>query len=151
MPEIDIVNCQAMKAFLWIKQAEREDPTYPPRITFGSIPWGSALSALITRLTYNCAHLRSTKEILTFEYCDISFLYHVSIGCHWLIHDGTVSVWGGTGYFLVILGQYGAVLVGTWWYWVNMGRYWFVLGGIRSVWLGTAWYLVVFRGLPAKC
>ena len=45
-----------------------------------------------TRLTYNCAHLRSTKESLTFEYLDISFLYHVSIGCHWLIHDGTGSV-----------------------------------------------------------
>ena len=42
-----------------------------------------------TRLTYNCAHLRSTKE----NY--------------------------GTGWFLVILGQYGAVLVGTWWYWVS--------------------------------
>ena len=64
-----------------------------------------------TRLTYNCAHLRSTKESLTFEYLDISFLYHVSIGCHWLIHDGTrsakggtVSVWGGTGWLLVVLG-----------------------------------------------
>ena len=31
-----------------------------------------------TRLTYNCAHLRSTKESLTFEYLDILFLYHVS-------------------------------------------------------------------------
>ena len=27
-----------------------------------------------TRLKYNCAHLRSTKESLTFEYLDISFL-----------------------------------------------------------------------------
>jgi len=27
-----------------------------------------------TRLTYNCAHLRLTKESLTFEYFDISFL-----------------------------------------------------------------------------
>ena len=45
-----------------------------------------------TRLTYNCAHLRSKKESLTFEYLDILFLYHVSIGCPWLIHDGTGSV-----------------------------------------------------------
>ena len=50
------------------------------------------LYILQTRLTYNCAHLRSTKESLTFEYLDISFLYHVSIGCHWLIHEGTGSV-----------------------------------------------------------
>ena len=27
-----------------------------------------------TRLTYNCAHLRSTKESLIFEYFDIYFL-----------------------------------------------------------------------------
>ena len=59
-------------------------------------------SFLVTRLTYNCAHLRSTKESLTFEYLDILFLYHVSIGCHWLIHDGSVSVWCSTGWFLVI-------------------------------------------------
>ena len=38
-----------------------------------------------TRLTYNCADLRSTKESLTLE--------------------------GGTGWYLVVLGQYGAVLV----------------------------------------
>ena len=49
-------------------------------------------TALGTRLMYNCAHLRSTKESLTFEYLDILFLYHVSIGQHWLIHDGTGSV-----------------------------------------------------------
>ena len=47
---------------------------------------------LETRLTYNSAHLRPTKESLTFEYLDILFLYYVSIGCHWLIHDGTGSV-----------------------------------------------------------
>ena len=45
-----------------------------------------------TRLSYNCAHLRSTKESLTFEYLDIIFLYHVSIARYWLIHDGTGSV-----------------------------------------------------------
>ena len=53
-----------------------------------------------TRLTYNCAHLRWTKESLTFEY------------------DGTGSVEGGTGWYLVELGQYRVVLVDIWWYWV---------------------------------
>ena len=71
------------------------------------------------------------------------------------------SEWGGTGWylvklgqygavlvgFLVVLGQYGAVLVGTWWYKVNMERYllvswwypvsrwwhWLVLDGTGSV------------------
>ena len=38
----------------------------------------------LTRLTYNCAHLRSTKESLTLE---------------------------GSGWYLVALGQYGAILV----------------------------------------
>ena len=42
--------------------------------------------------------------------------YWVSMGRYRLVLGGTgsVTVWGGTGYFLVILGQYGAVLVGTW-------------------------------------
>ena len=62
-----------------------------------------------TRLTYNCAHLRSTKESLTFEYLDILFLYHVSIGCHWLIHDSLRC----TGWFLVRLTWYCSVLIGT--------------------------------------
>ena len=56
----------------------------------------------------------------------------------------------GTGWYLVVLGQYeavlghyGAVLAGPWWYLVSMGRYWLVLGGTGSVWGGTDWYMVV--------
>ena len=49
-----------------------------------------------TRLTYNCAHLRSTKESLTFEYD---------------IYDGTGSVEDDTGWYFVLLDQYGAVRV----------------------------------------
>ena len=40
-----------------------------------------------------------------------------------MIHDGTGSVKGGTGWYLVVLGQYGAVLVGTLWYWVSIWQY----------------------------
>ena len=36
---------------------------------------------------------------------------------------------GVTGWYLVVLVQYGAVLVDTWWHWVPIG--------------GTAWYFVV--------
>ena len=32
---------------------------------------------------------------------------------NWLIHDGTGSVEGGTGWYLVVLGQYEALLVDT--------------------------------------
>ena len=32
----------------------------------------------------------------------------------------TGSVEGSSGQYLVVLGQYGAVLVGTWWYWVSI-------------------------------
>ena len=49
-----------------------------------------------TRLTYNCAHPRSTKESLTFEYD---------------IYDGTGSVEGSTGWYFVLLDQYGVVRV----------------------------------------
>ena len=35
---------------------------------------GGIVMTIRTRLTYNCAHLRSTKESLIFEYFDIYFL-----------------------------------------------------------------------------
>ena len=64
---------------------------------------------MTTRLTYNCAHLRSTKESVT-----------VDLGKkkrNWLIHDnigsvkgGAGSVWGRTGWYLVVLGQSTLVL-----------------------------------------
>ena len=34
---------------------------------------------------------------------------------------------------MVVLGQYMAVLVGTWCYWVSIGRYWVLHGGSESV------------------
>ena len=36
----------------------------------------------------------------------------------------------------MLLGQYGAVLVGTWWYWL-------IYDGTGSAECGTVWYLVV--------
>ena len=39
----------------------------------------------------------------------------------WLVFGGPGSVWGGTGWYLVVLGQYGAVLLGIKWYWVGIG------------------------------
>ena len=70
-----------------------------------------------TRLTYNCAHLRSTKESLTFEY-DICW-YWVSRRRYWLVLGGTRSVWGRNGWYLVVLGQ--------------SGRYWLIHDGTGSV------------------
>ena len=62
---------------------------------------------------------------------------------NWLAHDNTGSVEGSSGQYLMVLGQYVALLVGTWLYWVSLGRYWLVLGDTGSVWGGTGWYLVV--------
>ena len=39
--------------------------------------------------------------------------YWVTMEQYWLIYDGTGSVEGGTGWYLVVLGQYGALLVDT--------------------------------------
>ena len=60
-----------------------------------------------------------------------------------MIYDGTGSVWGNTWSYLVVLDQYRAVLVGTWWYWVSRRRCWLIFGGAGSVGGGTGWYLVV--------
>ena len=62
---------------------------------------------------------------------------------YWLIHDGTGSVEGGTGWYLMVLGHYGAVLVDIRWYMVSTRQHWLVVGGAGSVWCGTDWYLVV--------
>ena len=42
-----------------------------------------------------------------------SWWYWVSMGRFWLIFDGTGLVQGGTGWYLVVLDQYKAVLVGV--------------------------------------
>ena len=59
-----------------------------------------------------------------------------------MVLDGTGSVKGGTGLYLVALGQERAVLIDTEWYWVSKGRYWLVVGGTGSVKGGTGLYLV---------
>ena len=59
--------------------------------------------------------------------------YWVTMGWYWLVLGDTGSVEGGTGWYLVVVGQWRTVLVATWWYWVNMGRYWLLLGGTGSV------------------
>ena len=46
----------------------------------------------------------------------------------------TGSVYGGTGWYLVVLGQYRAVMVCTWWRYFSVGRVLslVVLGGTGS-------------------
>ena len=45
--------------------------------------------------------------------------YWVNMEQYWVIYDGTGSVEGGTGWYLVVLGQY--------------ERNWFILGGTGTV------------------
>ena len=44
---------------------------------------------------------------------------------------------------MVILGHYGAELVGTMWYWVSIKWYWLIYDGAVSVEGGTGWYWMV--------
>ena len=60
-----------------------------------------------------------------------------------MVLGGTGSVGGGTGWYLVVLGQYRSVLIDTWWYWVNMERYWLIYDGTGSAEGGTVRFLVV--------
>ena len=57
------------------------------------------------------------------------------------------NIWSvcGSGCYLVVLGKYKAVMVGTWWYWVRTRQYWLVLCGTGSLEVegSTACYLVV--------
>ena len=62
---------------------------------------------------------------------------------YWLIHDGTGSVEGGTGWYLMVLGQNRALQVDIRCYWVGMKRYWLIHDGTGSGEGGTGWYLMV--------
>ena len=58
----------------------------------------------------------------------------------WLIYDGTGSVEGGTGRYLVEFGDSGSVWSGTvdtWWYWDIKRRYWMIYNSTGSVWSRT--------------
>ena len=50
-----------------------------------------------------------------------NWLIHDKTGPYCLVIGGDVSVWGGTGGYLVVLGQYNLILLGIKWYWVSMG------------------------------
>ena len=41
------------------------------------------------------------------------------MGQYWLVLGGTWSLWGGTGWYMVVLGQYNLVLIGIKWYWAR--------------------------------
>ena len=60
-----------------------------------------------------------------------------------MVLGGTGPIKGGTGRYMMVLGQDRLVLVGTWWYWVSMERYWFIYDDTGSVWVNTCRYLVV--------
>ena len=60
-----------------------------------------------------------------------------------MIYDGTGSVEGSTGWYLVVLGQNRAVWVDIRCYWVSMKRNWLIHDNIGLVKGGTGWYLVV--------
>ena len=65
-------------------------------------------------------------------------VWHLNMIC-----DGTESVKGSTGWYLVVLGQYGAELVHTWWYWESIGRNWLISNSTGSVWSITGWFMML--------
>ena len=59
--------------------------------------------------------------------------YLVLLGQYGVVLGGTRSVLGGSGWYLVVQGQFVVVLVGTWWYWFSITQYCLVLSCIGSV------------------
>ena len=48
-------------------------------------------------------------------------MIHDNTRRYWLVFGGDGSVWGGTGWYLVVLGQYKLILLGIMWYRVTIG------------------------------
>ena len=44
---------------------------------------------------------------------------------------------------MMIVGQYRAIMVDTWWFWVSKEWYWVIYDGTGSVDGGNGWYLAV--------
>ena len=57
----------------------------------------------------------------------------VELGQYGAVLAGTWCYWVSMGQYLVELGQFWAVVADTWWYRVSMGWYWLVHGGTGSV------------------
>ena len=77
-------------------------------------------------------------------------LFFLSLSLCWLVLGGIGSGCGASGWYLVILGQDGPVVIGTWRYWASKRRYWLVPGGSGSVECSTSWYMVVLGQYGAE-
>ena len=78
---------------------------------------------LISGIEYLTSHLYR-KIIVLGQYRAAllgTWWYWVSMERNWLIHDGTWSVEGSTGQYLMVLGHYNLVMFGIKWYWNSIG------------------------------
>ena len=55
------------------------------------------------------------------------------VNCAGVCNPQATTVYVGTGWYLVVPGQYGVVLVGTWRYWVSGRRHWLIYDDTGSV------------------
>ena len=61
------------------------------------------------------------NEMMDYKVIPVGTLwYWISVWQYWLVLDGTGSVWGGTGWYLVVLGQCNLVLLDIKWNWVSI-------------------------------
>ena len=51
-----------------------------------------------------------------------------------MIYYGMMASRVAVDTYMMVLGQYGAVLVGTWWYWVSITWYCLELSGRGLIW-----------------
>ena len=65
------------------------------------------------------------NEMMDYKVIPVGTLwYWISVWQYWLVLDGTGSVWGGTGWYLVVLGQCNLVLLDIKWNWVSTPLLW---------------------------
>ena len=76
-------------------------------------------------------------QLILFQILASTWWYWVSRGHCLLVLGGTEPVLDGTDWFLVVLGEYRAVLTGTWLYLVSRRRHWLLLGDTGSEQGGT--------------
>ena len=111
--------------------------------------WLSSNTQIVRILcvTHKISHTQSTRDprrrsgqnrtVLVDTWC-----YFVSMEQYWLVPSGIGSVYGSTGWYSMVLGQYGDVLFGSWRCWVNSGQNWLVFCGAGSVFDNTGSYWV---------
>ena len=126
----------------WARTSSIWEPSIPSCLAIGQWNWeGLTRWYPIMIQWYSIIKLKGPKqsEIKLDQVNSANLLFELwsmdTVAMDIMIYDSTGPLQGSTGWYLMVLGQYGVILVVTRWYWVSITWYWLVLIGIEWYWV----------------